>query len=80
MHADLNGVATFHCNDMVVDGQGRAYVGNFGFDLDAEMVSRGVEAVIADHPTAKLALVTAGWRGERRGGRHALSQRPGDHA
>ena len=34
-HADLSGVAAFHCNDMVVDGQGRAYVGNFGFDLDA---------------------------------------------
>ena len=57
VHADLGGVATFHCNDMVVDVQGRAYVGNFGFDLDAEMVSRGVEAVIKDHPTAKLALV-----------------------
>jgi sugar lactone lactonase YvrE len=32
-HADLSGIATFHCNDMVVDSQGRAYVGNFGFDL-----------------------------------------------
>jgi sugar lactone lactonase YvrE len=32
-HADLTGVATFDCNDMVVDGQGRAYVGNFGFDF-----------------------------------------------
>lgn len=31
-HADLNGIATFHCNDMVVDAKGRAYVGNFGFD------------------------------------------------
>ncbi|MCH9675473.1 MAG: SMP-30/gluconolactonase/LRE family protein [Gammaproteobacteria bacterium] len=31
-HADLNGVATYHCNDMVVDASGRAYVGNFGFD------------------------------------------------
>jgi sugar lactone lactonase YvrE len=31
--ADLSRVATFHCNDMVVDAQGRAYVGNFGFDL-----------------------------------------------
>jgi sugar lactone lactonase YvrE len=57
VHADLNGVATFHCNDMVVDAHGRAYVGNFGFDLDAEMTSRGVEAVIAEHATAKLALV-----------------------
>jgi len=31
--ADLSGIAAFHCNDMVVDAQGRAYVGNFGFDL-----------------------------------------------
>jgi sugar lactone lactonase YvrE len=33
LHADLSPWATFHCNDMVVDGLGRAYVGNFGFDL-----------------------------------------------
>jgi sugar lactone lactonase YvrE len=32
-HADLSSLATFHCNDMVVDDQGRAYVGNFGSDL-----------------------------------------------
>ena len=32
-HADLSALATWHCNDMVVDGQGRAYVGHFGFDL-----------------------------------------------
>ncbi|HMJ14028.1 MAG TPA: SMP-30/gluconolactonase/LRE family protein [Polyangiaceae bacterium] len=31
--ADLSAHADFHCNDMVVDRQGRAYVGNFGFDL-----------------------------------------------
>jgi sugar lactone lactonase YvrE len=30
--ADLSAVATGPCNDMVVDGQGRAYVGNFGYD------------------------------------------------
>mmetsp|Transcript_1821 Transcript_1821/g.4157 ORF Transcript_1821/g.4157 Transcript_1821/m.4157 type:complete len:330 (+) Transcript_1821:148-1137(+) len=35
-HADLSSLATFHCNDMAVDGTGRAYVGNFGFDLFAE--------------------------------------------
>jgi sugar lactone lactonase YvrE len=33
-HADLSGIATFHCNDMVVDATGRAYVGNFGFDYE----------------------------------------------
>ena len=31
-YADLSGLATGPCNDMVVDGKGRAYVGNFGFD------------------------------------------------
>lgn len=33
VHAELGGIAAFHCNDMVVDDAGRAYVGNFGFDL-----------------------------------------------
>jgi sugar lactone lactonase YvrE len=32
LHADLAAVATGPCNDMAVDGQGRAYVGNFGYD------------------------------------------------
>jgi sugar lactone lactonase YvrE len=33
VHADLSSHATGHLNDMVVDSAGRAYVGNFGFDL-----------------------------------------------
>jgi len=32
-HADLSGVATFHCNDMIVAADGTAFVGNFGFPL-----------------------------------------------
>ena len=32
-HADMSKAAPFDCNDMVVDTKGRAYVGNFGFDL-----------------------------------------------
>lgn len=35
LHADLTSIAGHHCNDMVVDGRGNAYVGNFGFDLEA---------------------------------------------
>ena len=31
--ADLSALAPHHCNDMVVDDRGGAYVGNFGFDL-----------------------------------------------
>jgi sugar lactone lactonase YvrE len=32
--ADLSRLASFHCNDMLVDARGRAYIGTFGFDLD----------------------------------------------
>ena len=46
-HADLSDVAAWHCNDMVVDATGNAYVGNFGFDLEAR----------AEFATADLALV-----------------------
>lgn len=56
-HADLKDHSAFLCNDMVVDGAGRAYVGNFGFDLHGELRARGAEAVIADHPQTCLALV-----------------------
>ncbi len=57
LHADLAAHSEFLCNDMVVDAVGRAYVGSFGFDLDAELRARGAASVIADHPTAQLALV-----------------------
>ena len=33
VHADVSEHCTGHLNDMVVDAQGRAYAGNFGFDL-----------------------------------------------
>ena len=32
-HADLSSLAPWHLNDMLVDTRGRAWVGNFGFDL-----------------------------------------------
>ena len=35
-HADLSELATWHCNDMVVDAHGNIYVGNFGFDLESQ--------------------------------------------
>jgi sugar lactone lactonase YvrE len=35
VHADLFALAPGSCNDMVVDARGRAYVGNFGFDMYA---------------------------------------------
>ena len=33
VHADVSDLAPWHCNDMVVDAAGNAYVGNFGWDL-----------------------------------------------
>lgn len=57
VHADLSGLATFHCNDMVVDEAGRAYVGNFGFDLDLALEERGIDGVLADHTAAVLARI-----------------------
>jgi len=58
VHADLANIAAFHCNDMVVDSSGRAYVGNFGFDLFHEMTARGRESVFGSHATAKLARIS----------------------
>lgn len=55
--ADLSGLATWHCNDMVVDAAGRAYVGNFGFDLEAAAAQGGLEGVTTSHLPAKLARV-----------------------
>ncbi len=33
VHADLSHLAPWHLNDMLVDHEGRAWAGNFGFDL-----------------------------------------------
>ncbi len=58
-HADLSGVATGHCNDMVVDARGRAYVGNFGLDFGSYIGRRslGYGFTDPDFPPATLALV-----------------------
>jgi sugar lactone lactonase YvrE len=45
-HGDLKPIATFYGNDMVVDRNGRAYVGNFGFDLDRFIDERGLGALV----------------------------------
>ena len=45
-HADLGSVATFHCNDMLVDEAGGAYVGNFGFDLDGALATMGPDGLL----------------------------------
>jgi sugar lactone lactonase YvrE len=44
--ADMSKLAPFDCNDMVVDAQGRAYIGNFGFDLHKGETPRGTTLVM----------------------------------
>jgi len=44
--ADLSKLAPFDCNDMVVDARGRAYVGNFGFDLHGNAQPRSTTLVM----------------------------------
>ena len=46
--ADLSGLATFHCNDMVVDDHGRAYIGNFGFDYLARATAVPATLALVD--------------------------------
>ena len=46
--ADLSALASFHCNDMVVDRLGRAYIGNFGFDLHAQSTYKAAELIRVD--------------------------------
>jgi len=57
VHADLGDVATYHCNDMTVDRWGRAYVGNFGFDLDAAITGGDFAGALARYGGATLAMV-----------------------
>ncbi len=56
-HGDLNPLATFYGNDMVVDTAGRAYVGNFGFDLDRFVEERGQLALVEPPGPPTTALI-----------------------
>ncbi len=49
-HADLSSLAPWHLNDMLVDHEGRAWVGNFGFDLmgDAKITTTNLISVDRD--------------------------------
>src|SRR5271167_1967476 len=61
LHADLKPFAKFHANDMIVDAHGHAFIGCFGFDLDAFIEEHGPAALFAPPgpPTAPLLRVTA---------------------
>jgi sugar lactone lactonase YvrE len=48
LHADLSALASYHCNDMVVDSRGRAYVGNFGYDIIRDAPRKAAELILVD--------------------------------
>jgi sugar lactone lactonase YvrE len=48
VHADLSSLASHFCNDMVVDHVGRAYVGNFGFDIHNGAQQSAAELICVD--------------------------------
>lgn len=56
-YADLSAIATFHANDMIVDAEGRAYVGNFGFDLHQAMLEREIPDILADDSAGNTSLI-----------------------
>lgn len=54
--ADLSSVATWHCNDMVVDARGRAYIGNFGSDtLGGGELSPAAIALVTEDNEVRMA-------------------------
>lgn len=53
--ADLSGVARYHCNDMLVDECGRAYIGNFGFDMDLDRIRAADLAMVS--PRGEVSIV-----------------------
>jgi sugar lactone lactonase YvrE len=58
-HADCSAHATGHLNDMVVCGAGRAYAGNFGFDLMGGARLRGADLVRVD-PDGSVSVAARG--------------------
>ena len=55
-HADLSTLAGWHLDDMLVDAAGRAYAGNFGFDLMAGAAVRTTDLHRVD-PDGKVERV-----------------------
>jgi len=61
LHADLGDHAEGKANDMVVDAFGRAYVGNFGFDLDRREEEKPTNVLLVE-PNGTVHVVAEGLR------------------
>lgn len=62
LYADLSGIATGTIDDMIVDGLGRAYVGDLGFDLPPPPDRGSVGRIILVMPDGETRVVADGLR------------------
>jgi sugar lactone lactonase YvrE len=62
LYADLSGIATGTIDDMIVDGLGRAYVGDLGFDLPPPPDRGAVGRIILVMPDGATRVVADGLR------------------
>jgi sugar lactone lactonase YvrE len=62
LYADLSGIATGTIDDMIVDGLGRAYVGDLGFDLPPPPDRGAVGRIILVMPDGETRVVADGLR------------------
>ena len=60
-YADMSSIAAWHCNDMVVSADGRAYVGNFGYDHYNDPEEKAANLVRVD-PDGSVHLADNGLR------------------
>jgi sugar lactone lactonase YvrE len=61
-YADLSGIASGTIDDMIVDGQGRAYVGDLGFHMPPPPERGAVGRIILLLPDGKARVVAEGLR------------------
>ncbi|MFO1109135.1 MAG: SMP-30/gluconolactonase/LRE family protein [Bradyrhizobium sp.] len=62
LHADLSGVAAGTIDDMIVDGFGRAYVGDLGFTFPPPPDRGPVGRIVLVHPDGRSRVVAEGLR------------------
>jgi sugar lactone lactonase YvrE len=62
LYADLSGIATGAIDDMIVDGLGRAYVGDLGFDLPPPPDRGAIGRIILVMPDGETRVVADGLR------------------
>jgi sugar lactone lactonase YvrE len=58
--ADLSGLASGICNDMVIDNLGRSYIGNFGLNTDLRQRRVGPAEIILVTPGGKAQVAATG--------------------